>query len=189
MKALLALAILLALPGAAAADWQPAEVYVICVSTFGEFDVLTAVQFAIANLPEASMAQVTAYWNTDLVIGDLETGIALAFSPPLALYFAVLGRVEFIAWEPFPDDYVMEVVGAPAWDDELLVVDGEYNEIEAQGGIHTFNCTEGCYCGNWLGAPLIGLFTDEEGVICYQDIEVFTTPAGESSWSAVKALY
>jgi hypothetical protein len=185
MKALLAFAILLALPGAAAADWQPAEIYVIAM--FAEMDSVVAAEFAIANLPDEAMCQITAYWNTPIFIGDLETGIAMIFQPPLAGWLAVLGRLEFIAWEPFPDDYIIQVVETATGN--LILVDPEtWTEFEADGGIHTFNCSGTCDCG-WGDSPVIGLFAEETALTCYQDIEVFTTPVDESSWSAVKSLY
>jgi hypothetical protein len=99
----------------------------------------------------------------------------------------VLGHVDFIAFEPLGDDYVLEVVpGQPSG--LLEVVDQDFNEIPADGGIHTFNCSSWCDCG--LGWPIsIGLFAGENSYDCYQDVEVFPTPVDESSLSAVKALY
>lgn len=184
MKALLALAILLALPGVAAADWQPAEVYVIALVDEG-LSVLAA-EFAIDGLPDEAVCQIVAYWNTNLIIGEPRTGIALAFEDPLAGPIAVLGRLEFIAWEPFPDDYVMEVV--PTDEGYLDLVDQNSVLYEALGGFHTFNCTSWCYCGDETPA-FIGLYAEEGAWNCYQDIEVFTTPAAGSSWSALKSLY
>jgi hypothetical protein len=190
MKALLALAILLALPGAAAADYQPTQVWVGClIPSWWGVDSINAAEFAIDHLPDASMCQITAYWNTDLVIGDLETGIALAFVDPLEAPLAIFGHLEFIAWEPFPDDYRLEVVPSEAGN--LVIVDaGTWTEIPVQGGLHIFNPTDASdyACNAWVGDELC-LWTTAEALEWCQDIKVFTTPVDESSWSAVKALY
>lgn len=181
----LALLLLLTLPGGSLADYQPAEVYVVC--NLGLWvEAILAAEFAIDHLPGAAMAQVTEHWNTQLVIGKLETGIALAFQEPLAGPLAVLGRLEFIAWQPFPSDYVIDVV-EDSWG-VLKVVDADgAEEIQVLGGRHTFNCSNWCDCH--LGSPSIGLYTDEAASACCQDIDVFTPLASEGSWGALKSLY
>ena len=119
MRVLLALALLLTLSSSALADYQPAKVYVIFIDEdwYNIIDELTAAEFAIENLP-FDLCTITEHWNTNLIIGDAGTGIALAFSPPLTGPLFVLGYLEFIAWEPVPD--AMDQVAHDAYEVGVL---------------------------------------------------------------------
>lgn len=110
-----------------------------------EVATITAAEFSAANLPEATDALVTPNWNTGLVIGDLGYGIALAFSPALAGPNAFLGTVDFFGLVELGPDYVMEIVNTND-SGVLVVVDGDFNTIDAEGGMFTFNCTGTCEC-------------------------------------------
>jgi len=129
---------------------------------------ITAAEFMIANLPPNDgypIGQITADWDTDLVIGDVTYDISLAFSTPVFGPFAHLGTLEFLMYDPawVGADYVFTV--APGLDcDCLVVVDNLYDAFEVMGGQFTFNCTDVCYC-------------------------IVPTATDETSWSAVKSLF
>ncbi len=135
-----------------------------------EIDGITAAEFRIDNLPENdAYGIVTLNWATDLVIGDPWWGIALAFTDPVPGPYAPLGSIDFFMIDPvwIGDDHLMVV--AASYDSGLLVVvDDEFNTIDALGWMFTFNCTDISTC--W----------------CEDDI---SSPVEDSSWGAVKALY
>ena len=110
-----------------------------------EITAITAAEFSVANLPDAAMAITTPAWNTPLVIGEAGYGIALAFSPALPGPNAYLGALNFFALVDFPADWGMEVLASN--DSGLLVVvDNNFDTIDADGGLFTFNCSGGCEC-------------------------------------------
>jgi hypothetical protein len=129
---------------------------------------ISAAEFYVENWPDpAGMGVITENWNTDLVIGYVDYGIALAFSDPLQGPLAVLGSVDFFTTDAnwFPADYTMAVRPSRA-SENLLLVDDEFNEHVVGGGVFTFNCSnpQNCDC-------LEGVATED------------------ASWSGVKALY
>ncbi len=133
-----------------------------------EIPAITAAEFSVPNLPESgALGIVTASWNTTLVIGNLDYGIALAFSDPVPGPLAALGTVDFFpidaAW--IGADYLMEVLAAQD-SGNLVVVDDGFVTIPVLGGNYTFNCSnpDECDC-------------------------VDSVPVSPTSWSAVKALY
>ncbi len=129
---------------------------------------ISAVEFFIDNLPESGVdGLITENWNTELTIGYLSYGIALAFPDPLQGPLAYLGSIEFFTIEPtwIPDDYTMNV-GASRASDTLAIVDQDGITFPVAGGQYTFNCTDVGACD------------------CLESVAV-----GEASWSGVKALY
>jgi hypothetical protein len=129
---------------------------------------ITACEFRIDNMPTAAMALTTFNWNTPLVIGNADYGIALAFAPALPGPNAFLGSISFfplMAWDP---DFRMEIMASND-SGNLVVVDLDYNEVPAEPGhFFTFNCTGGlpggCDC-------FIGVATED------------------ATWGQIKALY
>lgn len=132
-----------------------------------EVTLITAAEFRIDNLPDASLAITTPIWNTPLVIGDAGYGIALAFTPALAGPNAFLGQLDFFALADFGPDFRMTVM-ASLDSDKLVVVDDLYEEVVAEGGFFTFNCIGG----------LPGGCDCEEGIA-----------ADDANWGSIKALY
>jgi hypothetical protein len=190
MKKLLMILLFPCLVSVAQADIIPARVYVIYLDySYPPIEELWATEFQIDNLP-LDQCTLTEHWNTELIIGNVEEGIALAFLQPLTGPLFYFGYLEFIAWEPVANDHVMTVV-ANGDTGMLAVVDGDYAVIIVGGGNHTFNCTEQCdwFCYGSGSNGVIGLWTEMEAEHCSQDIEVATTPNRDSSFSAVKALY
>jgi hypothetical protein len=116
------------------------------IADIGAIPAITAAEFSVSNLPGAADALITPNWATPLVIGDAGYGIALAFSPAVPGPMAFLGTLDFFALVDLGADYVMEVL--PSNDSGLLVVvDDNYNTIDADGGMFTFNCSTGdCLC-------------------------------------------
>ncbi|MCB9517170.1 MAG: hypothetical protein H6693_13350 [Candidatus Latescibacteria bacterium] len=132
-------------------------------------DAITAVEFRIAGFPDVpGDVVITQHWETPLVIGTPGHGIALAFSPALAGPRCYLGRVEFFvaAADALGDDYCMEY-SESLGSGRLLVVDSEFNEIDALGDAFVFNPV------NWLNCNF-----------CPDIVSAET-----QSWSAVKSLY
>ena len=147
------------------------------------------------NLPLGPCAY-TAEWNTDLIIGEVGTGISLAFSPPLSGPTAHLGTLHITCFEPLADEYRLCVMGHE--DSALLiVVDGNFNTHNAEGMAHRFNTDIPSWCGcygprgergrEYAAFMLLADPGDFES--CGQDMPVETTAAGPSAWSLVKSLY
>ncbi|MCB1163163.1 MAG: hypothetical protein R3C71_03325 [Candidatus Krumholzibacteriia bacterium] len=129
---------------------------------------ISAAEFYVENFPEAAgMGVITENWNTDLVIGVISYGIALAFNPPLSGPLAALGSVDFFTTDAnwIPADYSMYVRPSRA-SNGLLLVDTDGIEYQVGGGMFTFNCSNPTNCD-----CLEGVATDD------------------ANWSSVKALY
>jgi len=129
---------------------------------------ITAAEFSVAGLPDASMALMTPHWNTDLVIGDLGYGIALAFSPAVPGPNAFMGTVDFFVLSDLGQDFRMFV--EPSNDSgNLVVVDTDFNEIACEEIAHyfTFNCT--------------GALGDCD---CFEGVAT-----EDAAWGQIKALY
>ncbi len=132
---------------------------------------LTATEFSILNFPEiGSLGNVTASWNTPLVIGNLSTishRFALAFPTPADGPRVVLGSMFFFSFSDqwLGDDHIM-IVREHQDSGTLSVVDATFETLPATGYSYTFNCTtpENCDCDEY-------------------------TPTQDTSWGAVKALY
>jgi hypothetical protein len=131
---------------------------------------ITAAEFSIFNYPGNPgypTGTATEAWDSDLVIGDVTWDFSIAFTEPVYGDFAHLGTIEFQSFDDLwiGADYVMSV--APGNDCEcLVVVDDIFEIVNVEGGMFTFNCTTGeCVC---IEGP---------------------TATGDSSWSAVKALF
>jgi len=156
---------------------------------------VTAAEFKVEGLPIGPCA-VEATWNTDLVIGDVSTGIALAFNPPLvpAGYLVHLGTLHVTCFEPIADEHLLCV--RPTDDTGVLViVDEQFVMHDAHGLAHRFN-TEylgWCECYNDPGsrnASVFMLLADPQDTSsCGQDMPVETTASDPSAWSVIKALY
>lgn len=130
---------------------------------------MTACEFRIDNLPTAAMSINTFAWNTTLVIGTPDYGIALAFAPALPGPLCLLGTISFFPLQAFPADWRMTIM--PSNDSgNLVIVDLDYNEVpcSADPYFFTFNCT-----GSLPGQ-------------CDFTIGVATEDA---TWGSIKALY
>ena len=142
-------------------------VYLIAVLP-PEMPGITACEFRIDNLPTSAMALATYDWNTPLVIGTADYGIALAFSPALPGPLAALGSISFFPLTGWPWDWRVEIMASNE-SGNLVVVDLDYNEVPCEPDHWlTFNCTGslpgGCYC-------------------------VPFTVAVDATWGQIKALY
>lgn len=129
---------------------------------------ITACEFRIDNLPTPAMGLTTYAWNTPLVIGTADYGIALAFAPALPGPTAFLGSISFFPLAAWPADFRMEIMASND-SGNLVVVDLNYNEVPAEPGhFFTFNCTGslpgGCDC-------VVGI------------------AAEDATWGEIKALY
>jgi hypothetical protein len=125
----------------------PTSIYVMAILP-ESIPAITAAEFRIENLLEdPACVSLTQTWNTDLVIGNANWGIALAFSPPLAGPLALLGTLTYLQFVEgcVGDDFVMVVMESND-SGNLVVVDTDYNEIDAAGFMFTFNCTGVCFC-------------------------------------------
>lgn len=127
-----------------------------------EMTACISVQFKVTNTPDAAVAISTPAWNTDLVIGEWSTDIALAFATPLSGPAGYLGRVDILALSDLGADYELEVVPADSQIDILIVNADGAVELPALGGMFTINCSGSCSC---------------------------TTATGQATWGSIKALY
>ncbi|MCP4546205.1 MAG: hypothetical protein GY835_07040 [bacterium] len=131
---------------------------------------ITAAEFSVDNWQGtiAGTSMVTMTWNTDLVIGTVEYGVALAFSTPIPGPFAFLGTATVLSMDAawLADETLMTVV--PATDSGMLqVVDGDFAPHDVMGGTFTYNCVDIAVC------------------VCYED----GTASDATNWSSIKALY
>jgi hypothetical protein len=128
---------------------------------------VTAVEFKIDNLPSGANGIVTPAWNSDLVIGDPNWDISIAFPEAQPGPFVLIGTLSFlmidVSWVG-PDHVIMIQAGNDC--DCLVIVDDVFNEHTADGGMYTFNCTNPDACDCFL-----------------------ETPTEDASWGSVKALY
>ena len=121
---------------------------------------VTAAEFRLANLPESQFppnGHWEATWNTTLVIGNLEQGIALAFNPPLEGAIVELGTLLFTSYDQadwIGADHTVDVLPS-TFGQNLVVVDENFDEIPVGGGHFTFNCGNppDCPCFE-QGAPV-----------------------------------
>lgn len=128
-----------------------------------EIPAITAAEFRVDNWVDSEDAIITENWNTDLVIGDPEYGIALAFSEPIPGPIALLGTVDFFGLRDIGHDYVMDVLES-IHSGQRVVVDLCYDTINADGGLFTFNCSTGqCLCTAGSPVTLSGFTLSDEG--------------------------
>ncbi|MCB1161714.1 hypothetical protein KDL67_03420 [bacterium] len=196
MKHLLTLALLLALAVPALADYQPAVVHVV-VTLPPDIPALTVAEFSISHLPY-NQCLIEESWDSDLTIGQVDYGLAIAFTEPQPGPIVHLGTLTFTAFEEVHEDYFIEVEVSQSSGD-LVIVDDNYDTVEARGWFHDFNCHNYCDCTTtpWViepqelptDIPVIHLWADPTEPSCSQDLLVFTTPTEESHWGAVKSLY
>ncbi len=154
--------------GAAAVPYTPATVYVLAYIG-SEISGLTAVEFRIDNIPPNPgypVGQITASWNTNLVIGEPANGIALAFQTAQYGPYVPLGNIDFLAFADNWIDTDHRMVVMESFDSGLLaIVDGGFTTISVWGGRFTFNCSSDGNCSCGVGS------------------------SADASWGEVKSLY
>ena len=179
---------------AAGASAEGVDVHV-AVYVDPDIAAVTAVEFKVDNLPVGPCA-VEAAWNTPLVIGEVSTGIALAFSPPLIpeSYLVHVGTLHITCFEPLPENTLLCVV--PTDDTgKLVVIDEVFQELGAYGMAHRFNTDipGWCECYGLRGdrdMPVFLLLADLDYMYsCDQDMPVETTATIPGAWSTIKSLY
>jgi hypothetical protein len=88
----------------------------------------------------------------------------------------------------------MRIAPSPNYGDVILV-DDSFIEWEAWGWYYVFNLSNPDYWHCWLPPPdreyggAIGLWTDMDATICWQDLPVVIIPPAGANWGAVKSLY
>jgi hypothetical protein len=143
------------------------DVYLYAILDTDFVTEITTAEFAwrYPDLPGTVMT--IPDWNTDLIIGSVNTGIALAFNPPIDGPMAYLGYIRFLkiagTWGDWIDGELVVPVSA-ADSGKLLVVDGDFTELNCLGGTFTFNCDGTCDC-----LPIIAVM--------------------DANWGSIKALY
>jgi len=145
------------------------ELHLLAFLDSGDFGAgLTAAEFRLENWPGNPgypLGSVTATWNSDLILGDLETDFSIAFDSPQHGPVVELGRLRL---QMFSEGWIedgLQVVAAKG--DQcgcLVMVDENYELVDAQGLQFTFNCEQPCSCLSG-SMPL------------------------QSNWSRVKSLY
>lgn len=135
--------------GASTTPYTTVSVYVIAVVE-SDISGISAVEFAIDNIPSGMNGMVTPYWESSLTIGEIETGIAIAFGQIQYDSEVILGRLDFMPLDDtwLPADHRLIVKEADATGN-IAIVDEYYTEHYVQGGRFTFNCSssENCECG------------------------------------------
>ncbi len=131
---------------------QPVTVEVMAVVP--SHDAVTAVEFRIEGMPESGIDGIwSVNWMTDLTIGNIEDGIAIALPDAPEGPLVHLGTITFIdisgSW--VGDDHLLRVRESDAG--YLVIVDDNFDSFDVAGGRFAFNCTDpdACTC---LGTPL-----------------------------------
>ena len=130
---------------------QTATLYVLAIlPNLGEGGV-TATEFRVAGLPPMGAGGAwTAEWNSELTIGNPETGIAIAFTPPLYGEVVEFGRIHLtpLAADWVGPDHVISIEQSYPPHPTLVIVDDTFEEQNVGGGWFTCNCTapDGCPC-------------------------------------------
>ena len=121
------------------------------IPNLGEFGI-TAAEFAISGLPPSGYEHGgiwEAFWNTDLVLGDPVSGIALAFSNPQMGEIFELGYIEFTPFEEnwLGQNRLLNIVDPPG-SGVLGLVDHLFDLHLIPGKYCTLNCTfpMACQC-------------------------------------------
>ena len=126
---------------------------------------ITATEFRVDGLPSPADAIVTWLWTTNLVIGDINFDISLAWGSAQPGPWVLFGQGDFFYLVEEEADHVLTVLEGMDCDC-LVVVDDEFNTVPALGYQFTFNCSPGNDC----------LCTPE-------------TATQETNWGSIKALY
>ncbi|MEZ4395532.1 MAG: hypothetical protein R3C71_01330 [Candidatus Krumholzibacteriia bacterium] len=130
--------------------YQAVTVYVM--ATLDRLDAVSAAEFSLDGYPGNPgypLGQCTAVWESPLTIGDLDDDFTLAFlGDAVSGSPVLLGTLEFLAYsENWVDgDHRMTVVRG-AEKQNIVLVDGDYEEHDVLGGEFTFNCSGTCNCG------------------------------------------
>jgi hypothetical protein len=135
------------------AEIQPGSnttIYILAIVPNHAEEGITAAEFAVDGLPTSGYEE-GGYWNvtwsSDLIIGEIELGVAIAFSNPVQGEVVELGQIHF---NPITDNWVeadsmLEVV--ESWDaGYIAIVDHEYEIYLVLGGECTLNCSPGVNC-------------------------------------------
>ena len=130
-----------------------------------EIPSMTACEFAVSGLPGPAEAILTPTWTTTLVIGTLDYDLALAWTNPQVGPWVLLGTLAIFPLAAFPMDDLMTVVPGQACLC-LTIVDGDFVEHDAAGGMYTFNCS------------------DPAGCLCFEE-----TATEDLNWGSLKSLY
>lgn len=131
--------------------YVPATVYILAV--LDQIPALTAAEFGSTNFPENlgyPVGQATVTWTTSLVIGNIYEGVALAYDAAQPGPIVHLGTVAVLDFGGYNfDNHFAQIVASPANPEATtpVVVDADYNVVEAMGWGLIFNCTVGdCSC-------------------------------------------
>ena len=131
--------------------YVPTIVYVVAHWETGDVgEGITAAEFAIRNLPEnlgypTGTATVTD--GSDLVIGTLWTNYAIAFSGPQGsgTNRSLIATIEFVMFDPawIGQDVKLFIVHGDT-SGKLVVVDSDFEIVNADGQGFTLNCSAEC---------------------------------------------
>jgi len=138
--------------------FQPVIVHVVADLSGSGVTAVSAAEFRIENWPGNPgypVGQVTARWESNLLIGNLADGFSVAFADPPYGPTVHLGELEFMAFDDgwIGADRLLHV--APALDSgTLAVVDEHYETIDARGGWFLFNGTSEVDCVGGMSEEL-----------------------------------
>jgi len=151
--------------------YSPLTVYVMAYWAPGEVpDGARAAEFKIHNFPTDDgfpLGDVQVIDTTEVVLGDIWTTYSAAWAWPQGSdtgYFTIC-IIELTAYDSYwiSDDHITSIVaGDYEW--TPVLVDGNFEQVEALGGMFTFNCiSNSCECD--------------------------PTPVESSTWSSLKTLF
>ena len=130
------------------ADYQPyVQITVYVFAVLDGLNSITAAEFRVANLPDNSgypVGQISSTWTTSLCIGDIETGVALAFMDAQYGPEVRLGQLDFTGYDGnwIAENHRIHIAASlttdPATDTPTLV-DEVYETYDVWGGRFTFN--------------------------------------------------
>ena len=142
--------------GADLVPYSPLTVFVVARLGSG-LSAIVAAEFGLENVPAAGGGQMTAHWNSPLVIGGIGQGLAVAFQQPMSGPDVVLGSIDFFATSgSWIGDNRRIAIGPSPGSGKLILVDAGFSEDDdVWGGRFTFNCDsdQACACGKDGSAP------------------------------------
>jgi len=132
-------------------EYIPTTIYVVAYWETGDVgEGITAAEFAIRNLPGSPgypTGTTTITDSSDLVIGDLYTNYAIAYSVPMggASNRMTIATIEILAFDPtwIGQDVKLFVIHGDS-SGKLVVVDSDFEIVHSNGQGFTLNCSAEC---------------------------------------------
>ncbi|MCP4547726.1 MAG: hypothetical protein GY835_14795 [bacterium] len=122
---------------------QPRQLFILAWLDNYDLDAITAAEFSIPDMPVdlggAPLGSMNVTWTTDLFIGDINSGITLAWSSVQPGPVVLLGTVDLTDFGGYLFDNLCIAVQEAQDSGMLQLVDDEYEAFEVVGCNVTLN--------------------------------------------------